>query len=37
MPEDGAFKVNADGYLVTADGDHVLNATGAMAVKQIKE
>ena len=28
---DGAFKVNADGYLVTADGDHVLNATGALS------
>lgn len=27
---DGAFKVNAEGYLVTADGDHVLNATGAL-------
>lgn len=27
---DGAFKVNSDGYLVTADGDHVLNATGAL-------
>lgn len=27
---DGAFKVDAEGYLVTADGDHVLNATGAL-------
>lgn len=27
---DGAFKVDAQGYLVTANGDHVLNATGAM-------
>ena len=27
----GAFKVNADGYLVTADGDHVLNATAALS------
>ena len=24
---DGAFKVDSQGYLVTADGDHVLNAT----------
>lgn len=27
---DGAFKVDTNGYLVTADGDHVLNATGAL-------
>ena len=27
---DGAFKVDANGYLVTVDGDHVLNATGAL-------
>ena len=27
---DGAFKVDNQGYLVTADGDHVLNATGAL-------
>ena len=27
---DGAFTVNTDGYLVTKDGDYVLNATGAM-------
>lgn len=27
---DGAFTVNAEGYLVTADGDHVLNMTGAL-------
>lgn len=26
---DGAFTVNTDGYLVTKDGDYVLNATGA--------
>ena len=31
--DEGSFKVtdNADGYLVTADGDHVLNATGALS------
>ena len=33
---DGAFKVNADGYLVSADGDHVLNATGALSGKDEK-
>lgn len=27
---DGSFTVNVDGYLVTKDGDYVLNATGAM-------
>jgi flagellar basal-body rod protein FlgG len=27
---DGSFTVNTDGYLVTKDGDYVLNATGAM-------
>lgn len=27
---DGAFTVNAEGYLVTKDGDYVLNTTGAM-------
>lgn len=27
---DGAFTVNKEGYLVTKDGDYVLNATGAM-------
>ena len=27
---DGAFTVDANGYLVTKDGDHVLNATGAL-------
>lgn len=27
---DGAFKLTSDGYLVTTDGDHVLNATGAL-------
>lgn len=27
---DGAFKLTNDGYLVTTDGDHVLNATGAL-------
>ena len=27
---DGAFTVDANGYLVTKDGDHVLNATGAI-------
>lgn len=27
---DGAFKLNSEGYLVTADGDHVLNANGAL-------
>lgn len=27
---DGAFTVDAEGYLVTKDGDHVLNATGAL-------
>lgn len=27
---DGAFSVNTDGYLVTKDGDFVLNQTGAM-------
>ena len=27
---DGAFVVNAEGYLVTKDGDHVLNMTGAV-------
>ena len=27
---DGAFTVNKQGYLVTKDGDYVLNATGAM-------
>ncbi len=27
---DGAFTVNTDGYLVTKDGDYVLNATGAL-------
>lgn len=27
---DGAFTINTDGYLVTKDGDYVLNATGAM-------
>lgn len=27
---DGAFTVDVDGYLVTKDGDHVLNATGAL-------
>lgn len=27
---DGAFKITNEGYLVTADGDHVLNATGAL-------
>lgn len=27
---DGAFKVNAAGYLVTKDGDYVLNQNGAM-------
>ncbi len=27
---DGQFKVTSDGYLVTADGDHVLNMNGAM-------
>lgn len=27
---DGCFTVNVDGYLVTKDGDYVLNATGAM-------
>lgn len=27
---DGAFTVNTEGYLVTKDGDYVLNATGAM-------
>lgn len=27
---DGAFAVNKDGYLVTKDGDYVLNATGAL-------
>lgn len=27
---DGAFVVNTDGYLVTKDGDYVLNATGAL-------
>ncbi len=27
---DGAFTVNTDGYLVTKDGDYVLNATGAI-------
>lgn len=27
---DGAFTVDTNGYLVTKDGDHVLNATGAM-------
>lgn len=26
---DGAFSVDTEGYLVTKDGDHVLNATGA--------
>lgn len=26
---DGSFTVNVDGYLVTKDGDYVLNATGA--------
>ena len=27
---DGSFTVNTEGYLVTKDGDYVLNATGAM-------
>lgn len=27
---DGAFAIDKDGYLVTKDGDHVLNMTGAM-------
>ena len=27
---DGAFTVNKEGYLLTKDGDYVLNATGAM-------
>ena len=27
---DGAFTINKDGYLVTKDGDYVLNTTGAM-------
>ena len=27
---DGSFTVNKEGYLVTKDGDYVLNATGAM-------
>ena len=27
---DGAFKITNEGYLVTADGNHVLNATGAL-------
>lgn len=27
---DGAFTVNTEGYLVTKDGDYVLNATGAI-------
>ncbi len=27
---DGSFTVNTDGYLVTKDGDYVLNATGAL-------
>lgn len=27
---DGEFTVNSDGYLVTSDGNHVLNQTGAM-------
>lgn len=27
---DGAFNVDRNGYLVTKDGDHVLNATGAL-------
>lgn len=27
---DGAFTVDVNGYLVTKDGDHVLNATGAL-------
>lgn len=27
---DGAFTVDTNGYLVTKDGDHVLNATGAL-------
>lgn len=27
---DGAFTVNTEGYLVTKDGDYVLNTTGAM-------
>ena len=27
---DGSFTMNTEGYLVTTDGDYVLNATGAM-------
>ena len=27
---DGSFTINKDGYLVTKDGDYVLNTTGAM-------
>lgn len=34
---DGAFKVDANGYLVTADGDHVLNATGALGSNAAQE
>ena len=30
LSRDGAFKVDTNGYLVTANGDHVLNATGAL-------
>jgi flagellar basal-body rod protein FlgG len=30
LTRDGAFTLNKDGYLVTKDGDYVLNATGAL-------
>jgi flagellar basal-body rod protein FlgG len=30
LTRDGAFTVNVNGYLVTSDGDFVLNATGAL-------
>lgn len=30
LSRDGAFTLNANGYLVTSDGDYVLNATGAL-------
>lgn len=34
---DGAFTVNKDGYLVTKDGDYVLNANGAMTGNPAQE